>query len=160
MGMANLHIDDLKIVEIGSGQILSDIDFYDGYTEFVEPTFADKSDSKISAFDNSATISFETKLEPLDGLHTFKNVLCSQSTPTQIEFESKELADIKQARKHRKRRINKKWLKRYGVVPIYKTVKYIGDIADTRVNSAPSDKEHPRLDFEYKLTNIRVKKNY
>lgn len=40
-----------------------------------------------------------------------------------VESEEQILVDTKPKRAHKKRRIAKKWLKRYGVVPVYKTKK-------------------------------------
>ena len=40
-----------------------------------------------------------------------------------VESEEQILVRTKPKRTHKKRRIAKKWLKRYGVVPVYKTKK-------------------------------------
>ena len=49
--------------------------------------------------------------------------LLKDSDKYAVESEEQILVDTKTKRTHKKRRIAKKWLKRYGVVPVYDTKK-------------------------------------
>lgn len=159
MGMANLHIKDMQMIEIDSGRVLSDLDVQESSIELSEPSFVDESVKSKSVFD-SPTISFKAQVVSPDTLQTLIDKICIPSKPTEVRFESEEIVGFKQARKHKKKRINKKWLKRYGYTPIYKTVEYVGDVVNSCVDSPLSDKEYPCSNYEYELSNIRVKKNF
>ena len=49
------------------------------------------------------------------------------------EVRETQIPQVVQARKHKKRRINKKWKKRYGTKVVYKTIR--ARVADITVNN-------------------------
>ena len=62
-----------------------------------------------------------------------------------------------QVRRHRKRRINKKWLKRYGTMPVYnQNVSYIVDTGNGRKEILVSKKVYERLREEFENGSHRI----
>lgn len=62
-----------------------------------------------------------------------------------------------QIRRHKKRRINKKWLKRYGTKPVYnQNVSYIVDVGAGRKEILVSKKVYEKLKEELENESSRI----
>lgn len=116
------------------------------------------SDSIVEATDlladiplSSNQVTFQTEASFCDLMNCF-----GTRAPTSIQFTVPEVYGYIQARTHRKRRINKKWLKRYGYREIIRDVMYKGEIADEKVITEDNSSETPfMMDVNVGLTNIQ-----
>lgn len=102
------EINDMKLM-LTDGEIISDInDVYE---------LAEK-DIESNSFQTNQSISLSVEADCPDAIREI------MKSPDKFDFKVTMMSPvgIKQARTHKKKRINKKWLKRYGVVPIYKKI--------------------------------------
>ena len=116
------------------------------------------SDSIVEAADlfaeiplSSNQITFQTEASFCDFVNLFGTRI-----PSAIQFTVPEVYGYVQARTHKKRRINKKWLKRYGYREIIRDALYKGEIADEKVTTEDNFSGMPfMMDVNIELTNIQ-----
>lgn len=114
------------------------------------------SDSIVEAADlfaeiplSSNQITFQTEASFCD----FANLFGTEVTSA-IQFTVPEVYGFIQARTHKKKRINKKWLKRYGYREIIRNALYKGEIVNELVTTG--DPGMPfMMDVNMELTNIQ-----
>lgn len=102
------EINDMKLM-LTDGEIISDInDVYE---------LAEK-DIESNNFQTNQSISLSVNADYSGDIQEI------MQSPDVSDFKITMMSPVgvKQARKHKKKRINKKWLKRYGLVPIYRKI--------------------------------------
>ena len=140
-----IKINDLKILELSTGKEIIDID--DKEVVFSSETADER---KLFTGDSTLTISSNTT----SGFAQLVNVISDDVTLNQVIIQNKKIIGFRPARPHKKYRVHKKWLKKYGLKPIYKFTDYVANIADYSVSAAEKD----MLECELRLKNI-ISKN-
>ena len=114
MGEDRFSIDSISLVNIESGETILPLNVDDFIAhEHIE------NESATFNWNIPTTISFST-----DGVisESYQDFLNSRLNDCSCEFDGQIIIGIAQARKHKQKRINKKWLKKYGMKPVYKQV--------------------------------------
>lgn len=105
------NITQLNVYNTTTGEKLFDIPA-NGIRSF-EPELAQYSGEQSYSLNASATFTTDTFLGNAENLYEY--LFCDNSIPPNRKFAVvMEVSEHIQIRRHRKRRINEKWLKRYG----------------------------------------------
>lgn len=152
--MINYKVDKIKSCQLIDKDTLEPIANLDGIGNVTTEIEASSLGDEKLSFNHSA--SFEGKID-YDSL-LYSLVVDYNNKPLYVEYY---IPILIQARWHKKHRINKKWLKRYGMKKDKLLVKC--DI-DSVTPQSPEDSNHPVINFEfsnmqYKFRQDQLRKN-
>ena len=140
------RLNKLKIMDASTGEQLIDLDDKD-------IIYAPDTENELHRFNIDSCITVSGNLVDTAELAKLLNLRDDEVTLNQVIVKCKEVIGCCPARHHKKRRIQKKWIKKYGFKLMYKPIDYIGSVGDYKITL----QDEKTAEYEFDIRNLMPK---